>query len=154
SIGNPPLFSRVYVKSMTAEQLYDSMLVATRADDTPRATRVDLDRQRHDWIQQFVVPFETEENNESTTFDGTIPQALMMMNRALVAARVSPAPGTYLSRVLRGDEPETEKIRRLCLAALSRQPTAKETAAFRKLLREKAAKPPRGQGRDVAQPRD
>ena len=76
-------------------------------------------------------------------------KSLMMMNSDLVATAVSQEPGTYLSRVLRNDEPEPEKIRQLCLAALSRQPTPKEMAAFRKLLRERTAKAPRTQNREV-----
>ena len=35
-------------------------------------------------MQQFVVAFGTDENDEADTFNGTIPQALMMMNGELV----------------------------------------------------------------------
>ena len=69
-----PLFSRMYVKSMTVEQLYDSLLVATQVDKSQAARWDDIERRRRQWLQQFVVAFETEENDETTTFDGTLQQ--------------------------------------------------------------------------------
>lgn len=149
AIGNQPLFSRVYVKQMTAEQLYDSLLIATRAEAAPRVLKLDLDRQRDEWIQQFVVEYATEENDEATTFDGTIPQALLMMNSELVSAAVSRNPGTLLHDVLEDRGSEADKIRRLSLAALSRNPTPKEVAALRKALRDRISRAARNQNRDM-----
>jgi len=138
--GAAPLFSRMYVKSMTVEQLYDSMLAATRLDES-RGNRWDETEQqrRQEWLLQFVVTYDTEENNETTTFDGTLPQALMMMNGQLVQQALSAEGDTYLKRVVTSRDSETEKIRKLFLAALSRYPTPKELGAFRKLLREQTA---------------
>ena len=84
-IGEIPLFSRMYVKPMTVEQLYDSLMVATQLDENRgnRWNESGVER-REQWLQQFVVAYDTEENNETTTFDGTLPQALMMMNGDLV----------------------------------------------------------------------
>ena len=149
AVGNTPLFSRVYVKSMTAEQLYDSLIVATKADEAPRALSHDLDRQRDEWIQQFILDYATEENDEASTFDGTIPQALLVMNGELVSAAISSAPGTLLHDVVKDRGSENDKIRRLSLAALSRYPTPKELAALRKTLHERVTKAPRSQNRDV-----
>ena len=138
--GAAPLFSRMYVKSMTVEQLYDSMLAATRLDES-RGSRWDESEQqrRQEWLLQFVVTYDTEENDETTTFDGTLPQALMMMNGELVQQALSAEGDTYLKRIVTSRDSETEKIRKLFLAALSRYPTPKELGAFRKLLREQAA---------------
>jgi hypothetical protein len=148
-VGNTPLFSRVYVKSMTAEQLYDSLIVATKADELPRALSHDMDRQRDQWIQQFILDYATEENDEASTFDGTIPQALLVMNGELVSAAVSSTPGTLLHEVVQDRGSENDKIRRLSLAALSRYPTAKEMAALKKALHERVSRAPRSQSRDV-----
>lgn len=148
-VGNTPLFSRVYVKSMTAEQLYDSLIVATKADELPRALSHDMDRQRDEWIQQFILDYATEENDEASTFDGTIPQALLVMNGELVSAAVSSTPGTLLHDVVQDRGSENDKIRRLSLAALSRYPTAKEMAALKKALHERVSRAPRSQSRDV-----
>jgi hypothetical protein len=148
--GATPLFSRMYVKSMTVEQLYDSMLAATRLDES-RGNRWDETEQqrRQEWLLQFVFTYDTEENDETTTFDGTLPQALMMMNGQLVQQALSAEGDTYLKRVVTSRDNETEKIRKLFLAALSRYPTTKELASFRKLLREQTAA--RGGNRRQAQ---
>jgi hypothetical protein len=134
--GNPPLFSRVYVRSMSAEQLYDSLLVATRAHHAGAADWAAVAANRRAWLQQFVLALGTDENDEATTFDGTLPQALMMMNGDLIAGAVQGARGTFLHEVLSENSPEVEKLRKLSLAALSRYPTAKETTALRRLLHE------------------
>ena len=149
-IGEIPLFSRMYVKPMTVEQLYDSMMVATQLDDNrgSRWSEAEAER-RQQWLQQFVVAYETEENNEASTFDGTLPQALMMMNGDLVQQALSAEGDTYLKRIVKSRESDTDKIRRLFLAALSRYPTPTELAAFRKLLREQTAA--RGGNRKQAQ---
>ena len=133
--GASPLFSRVYVKSMTAEQLYDSLLLATGADKTPLAGG-DHDRRRHEWLQQFVHAFQTDENDESVTFESSITQALLMMNSELTQEAISTDRGTFLEKLISSREPEAEKIRRLCLATLTRYPTPKEQQALRRLVHE------------------
>ena len=132
--GSAALFSRVYVKAMTAEQLYDSLVVATRADRAVGSDWAAVAEQRQHWVQQFVIAFETEENDEVTTFDGSIPQALMMMNGKLVQQALEPRPGTYLRTVIHNREYDINKIKRLCLAALSRYPTSRELQAVKGML--------------------
>ncbi len=133
--GVPPLFSRVYVKGMTAEQLYDSLLLATGADNTPLATG-DHDRRRHEWLQQFVHAFQTDENDESINFESSITQALLMMNSDLTQHALSMDRGTFLEKLTTSRDTEAEKIKRLCLATLTRYPTSKESQALRKLVHE------------------
>lgn len=133
--GASPLFSRVYVKGMTAEQLYDSLLLATGADNTPLATG-DHDRRRHEWLQQFVHAFQTDENDESINFESSITQALLMMNSDLTQHALSMDRGTFLEKLTTSRDTEAEKIKRLCLATLTRYPTPKESQALRKLVHE------------------
>ena len=63
------------VKRMTAEQLYDSLLIATEAQKAGNADWEAIEAQKREWLQQFVVAFGTDELTESTTFNGSIPQA-------------------------------------------------------------------------------
>ena len=53
----------------------DSLLVATKAD----RSRESAGRQDR-WLSQFVIAFGTDEGDSSTTFNGTIPQILMLFN--------------------------------------------------------------------------
>ena len=73
----------MYVKSLEAEQLYDSLIVATNAHQSGRANRTEAEKQRQQWLAQFVIAFGTDENDEATTFNGTIPQALFANERPI-----------------------------------------------------------------------
>lgn len=134
--GDPPLFSRMYLKPLTAEQLYDSLQVATVADDHPGRAIASAELQRQAWIGQFFAVENTEENCESTTFGGTLPQALTMMNGDLVSQAVSAAGETRLSEILNATPDESECIRRIMLATLSRYPSRDELNAIREFLRQ------------------
>jgi hypothetical protein len=133
--GESPLFSHVYVKSMSVEQLYDSLIIATNAHKSGQSSWDDAEKKRQEWMQQFVLAFGTDENDEATTFDGTIPQALMMMNGELVQSALSANKGSLLGDVLndtKGKEPE--RVKRLYHATLGRNPTPRELAAAKKLI--------------------
>lgn len=97
--GETPLFSHVYLKQFRAEQLYDSLLIATAADKAGRNDE-QAEGQRRQWLQQFVTTFGTDENDEQTTFNGTIPQALTLMNGQLIRDALSGGDGSFLRRVL------------------------------------------------------
>ena len=140
SIDNPasgemPLFSHAYLKSMEAEQLYDSLIVATHAHQSGRKGWEAQEDQRRRWMQQFVVAFDNDENAEATTFNGTIPQALMLMNSELTETAVSAEPGSFLHEVLSSKENDARKVQKLYMAALSRMPTRPEQIKAKKLFR-------------------
>lgn len=149
--GQSPQFSHMYVKSMTAEQMYDSFLVATKANRAGGVDWTQAESQRQQWLSQFVVNYETDENDEAMEFDGTMTQALTLMNGSLVEKALELSPGTLLDEVVRRKSDEKEKIRQLCLAALSRLPSANELAAMRKLVRDDSpGRGPKNAGRTVA----
>ena len=77
---------------------------------------------------------ENEENGETSTFGGSITQALTMMNGPLLGAALSDKPGTVLHQVLSARTDDEEKIRRLCRAALSRDPLPAELSQFRRII--------------------
>ena len=133
--GEIPLFTHLYVKSMEAEQLYDSLIVATNAHRSGRSSWDQAEQQRQRWLQQFVIALGTDEGDETTTFNGTIPQALMMMNGELVGNAVSADKGGYLREALGGDEKDSVRIRKLYLATLSRNPNSREVSTATRLLK-------------------
>jgi len=132
------LFSHMLLKPMVPEQLFDSLLTATAAHKTEGAAN--LDRQRDAWLTQFIFAFGNDEGEEGTTFNGTIPQALMMMNGELMGRAVGGKPGSFLDDLkLRALDqakiaPPVFMVNNLFLAALSRYPTAREMAAASKVL--------------------
>lgn len=135
AIGEAALFTHVYVKPMTAEQLYDSLIVATSAHKSGRSGWEQAEVQRREWLQQFVRTFGTDDGGESSSFDGTIPQALMMMNGALVRDAVSFKAGSQLHELLTGKGNELQKVQRLYLTSLGRMPTKPELGTAQKFLK-------------------
>jgi hypothetical protein len=133
--GETALFTHVYVKPMTAEQLYDSLIIATNAHKSGRAGWEQSEKQRQQWLQQFVRAFGNDMAEEANSFDGTIPQALMMMNTTpkpdreqatLMSGAVSLDAGSHLSELLKEGGSDVIKLQKLFLTALSRQPSRVE----------------------------
>jgi hypothetical protein len=125
----------MYVKSMTAEQLYDSLIVATNAHKSGRTNWADSEQQRQRWLQQFVVAFGTDEGDESTTFNGTIPQALMLINGELTQNATSGKKGSFLNEVLSKRGSDATYIRSFWVSALNRNPTRRESQQALKMIR-------------------
>ena len=133
ALGVPPQFSRFYVRQMQPEQLYESLLVATQADATLAADR--QERMKGRWLQQFSTVFGTDDGSEATTFNGSIPQTLMMMNGDLIRRACSTGSGSFLDKIANDDNlSNRDKISYLYQAALSRQPTREEKKICNELL--------------------
>ncbi|MGI9448890.1 MAG: DUF1549 domain-containing protein [Pirellulales bacterium] len=126
--GEQPHFSRFYVRQMQPEQLYDSLLVATKADRSETAGRQDR------WLSQFVIAFGTDEGDSSTTFNGTIPQILMLFNGDLIQAATSLDQDGFLDQVVVANRTNRDKINALYLAALARWPSSSELRYANHLL--------------------
>jgi hypothetical protein len=133
--GETPMFSHMYVKSMTAEQLYDSLIIATNAHKAGRSNWESAEAQRQRWLGQFFQTFGTDENDEATSFDGTIPQALTLMNGELVENAISNSKGSLLNDVLTSKSSDAEKIKKLYLATLSRTPSQSEIKTATAILK-------------------
>ena len=132
-LGEPPKFSRFYLRQMRAEELYESLLVATEAHKT-RGSYEEQEKSKSDWLQQFVVAFGTDEGGEATTFNGTIPQALMMFNGDLIKRATSSDKGSFLSSVAASKLRPAEKINFLFRSAVARPATQREIDVANKLL--------------------
>jgi hypothetical protein len=127
------LFSHMALKPMSPEQLFDSLLTATSAH---KAGALDGSEARRDsWLRQFIVTFANDEEGELSNFQGTIPQALMMMNGELMANATGGKSGSFLGNLLqsaqRTRDPYSYAINRIYLAALSRLPSKTELAHCR-----------------------
>lgn len=130
--GNPPLFSHFYVRQMSAEQLYDSLLVATGAH-LAQGNYEEQQRAKDRWLEQFAIAFGTDENDEATTFDGTIAQTLVMMNGELTRKATTGESGNFLAQVSMKPERATA-LNELYLAALARRPSRQEVQVANNLL--------------------
>ncbi len=130
------LFSHLNLKPMTPEQLFDSLLVATAAH---KAGGGENEARRNNWLRQFQSAFSNDEGEEGSTFQGTIPQALMMMNGDLMQQAVGGRPGSFLNDLLEsarehGGPVDSYVVNHLYLAALSRFPSPREMEVSRQFL--------------------
>ena len=132
TIGEPPLFSRFYLRQMSAEQLYQSMVTATGAAGNGSYEEQEQERRR--WLQQFVVAFGTDEGDEATTFNGSIPQALMLFNGELTKKAIAKEKGSFLSKIAETSRSNPDAVTQLFLTGLSRKPTRKELNVASQLL--------------------
>jgi hypothetical protein len=124
------LFSHMALKPMTPEQLFDSLLAATAAQ---KAGGEDPSGKKRDqWLGQFIFAFANDEETEGSSFQGTIPQALMMMNGELMERATGGRPGSFLDDLCAEAQSQTRTspvaymVNNLYLAALSRYPSRNE----------------------------
>lgn len=131
-LGEQPKFSHFYLRQMRAEELYESLLVATEAHKT-QGSYEDQEKTKADWLRQFIVAFGTDEGDETTTFNGTIPQALMMFNGALIKQATNADKGSFLWKVANSKMSPKEKINYLYISGLGRAPSSAEVSMANKL---------------------
>ena len=118
------MFSHFYLRQMRPKSC------TNRCSSPPRPTRPAARRraaedQKRDWLKQFTIAFGTDDNDEATTFNGTIPQALMMINGDLMQQATSDRPRAASCSAIAATPSWTtrQKINHLYLAALARRPT-------------------------------
>ena len=127
--GETPRFSHFYLRQMRAEELYHSLLTATNAASA-RGSYEEQERAKQAWLSQFVLAFGNDEGEEATTFNGTIPQALMMFNGDLIQKAIGVEKGGFLWELANNAKLKPQqKIEQLFLAALARKPTRDELRA-------------------------
>ena len=133
-LGESPKFSHFYLRQMRAEELYESLLVATQAHKT-RGSYEDQERTKTEWLRQFTVAFGNDEGEEQTTFNGTIPQALMMFNGDMIKKATNAEKGSFLQKVAAAPKMRNSaKINYLFMAALGRNANSSETRIANQLL--------------------
>ena len=138
SIGEIPLFSHMYVKALTVEQLYDSLIVATNADQSGKGSYEESQRQKEMWLREFMRIFGGNDEDEPTLFSGTIPQALMLMNGDLTRQAISTDKGGFLAAVLSSPKmrSDNQRIQALYVAALGRVPTRGEYGKIERVMKQ------------------
>lgn len=122
NLGQPPKFSRFYVRQLRPEEVYESLLIATHghylSSETEQARRA-----KDNWLRQFTRDLSNDEGEESTTFDGTIPQTLSMFNGRMIKQATQLGQDNWLSSVATSEEKLARKVSKLYHLALARKPT-------------------------------
>jgi hypothetical protein len=130
------LFARSALRSLSAEQLFASVLSATGAEDVktrdPRA-RARLERFKFNVLRKFIQTFGDDEAEEVVE-DGTIPQALLLLNGQLTNDAIRPRPEHPVYERLFKMKSHDERIETIYLRVLGRQPEPAERQALREVL--------------------
>lgn len=132
-LGEPPKFSHFYLRQMQAEQLYESLLVATGADQRSGSFE-QQEQAKNDWLQQFTTAFGTDEGGEATSFNGTIPQVLMMFNGDLIRSATSTAKGSLIDQIVRAPLSKAQQVELLFMKGLGRKPRRAELNLAKSLV--------------------
>ena len=143
-------YSHAYVKPLSAEQFFYSLLQATgferlqqvrmkgikkRGGEDRKGMLRQLERMKREHLKKFLFLLDNGEMEEIEAFNGTIPQALMMINGDMVNDSASHEErGSFVNYVLGKWREPIERMEHIYLNVLSRLPTAKEKTYFRRYL--------------------
>jgi hypothetical protein len=127
------LFSRMPIKVLTPEQLFDSLVVATGNAGNRSAAGKPINNPR----AEFVNYFRSEGDIDPTSYSRGIPQALRLMNSGQF---LGPRSETFVMKqiVPPGTDP-AQAVERLYLRVLSRRPSAAESKLMLKYLEQPGA---------------
>ncbi len=139
--AGPELFSRMAVKVLTPEQLYDSLEQVLGPIPRPARPRPPQNAVAAAVLRnitprtQFVNFFKGDDNADPTEYQAGIPQVLRMMN----APRLNNA--AMLTPILRAGKAPAQVVEHLYLATLSRRPSNHELSRTLALVRKHSDQP-------------
>ena len=126
--SDPRLFSRMQVRGLTGEQLYDSLVMASGIRDGTNFQQRVFNfggTPRSNFLDHFT------DQEKRTEYLTSIPQALTMMNNQIIIDATHPEKSELLGAITSSSFMTTPaKVETLFLAALSRKPTPTEAAKF------------------------
>lgn len=120
-----PYFARMPLKALSPEVLFDSLSLATRAES--RLKEADYKRLKADWTGKLVRNFGDDEGNEMS-FNGTVVQALLLMNGRELNGEVGTArdKGVVIDVVKKHKGSPSGIYDELFLMTVSRHPAREE----------------------------
>lgn len=128
-------FAEMPIKSLTAEQLFDSLATATcklqppsNGGQTFGINRV-LDRDRQTFLASFRSP-----SSDVTDYQLGLTQALTLLNGEVIGEASDVAQGDLLGALQAPFMTDAERMETVYLAALSRYPTDLEKKRFREFV--------------------
>jgi hypothetical protein len=142
------LFARATLRPLSPEQIVDSLLRATGRErllmrGSSRARK--LNRIRFNYLKNKLhLQFEQltdDQEAKPDIFEGTIPQALILLNGRFVNEAIEAEDGTFMESLLRSGNSGNVMLKRLFRTALSRPPSKEEMKTLGPLLKHRSARP-------------
>jgi hypothetical protein len=130
-----PLFSRYTLKPLGPDELLDSIAVATELDNLLAGKNAgEFGTAKSQLRKQFGFLFDVDEESHPTSYEGTIPQALLLMNGRPLSRATNTVRQGALLKVLAMPGSDDEKLGSLFLRTVARMPTSDELAKLLPLL--------------------
>lgn len=124
-------FAQARLRAMTPEQLFDSLVQVTGAEDLIRKrAKGNYEQAKERILKRIAFLFENDEMEESADFEGTIPQALLMMNGQMTTEGSRTTAATRIKGILAATKDPGERIDAIVLTVLSRPATESERRRF------------------------
>lgn len=136
-------FSRQLMKALSPEQLFESLMTGTMANAGKEAVK----EQRDAWLNSLVSNFGDDEGNE-VNFNGTVVQALMMMNGQDINKAIEQKDKGTVAWAMKRSRLPDQIINDLYMATLNRPASkieiqkVKEKMALRPQFRDKSPEAP------------
>jgi hypothetical protein len=119
-------FARAAVRRLTPEELFRSLITATGVDKLEKLDADQIQKRIDRALKEYLFLFADEEMGEVNTFNGNIPQALLLFNGELTNQGAKTRPGATLARILASSDDPAVRLRQIYLATYTRPPTASE----------------------------
>jgi hypothetical protein len=129
-------FARATVRPLQPEQLFRSLLTATGVDEVierklgEEATETRMEQA----LRQYLFVFGDDEMAEVNAFNGSVPEALLVLNGPLVNQGIRARGGSTLDRILRAGRNRDERLNGLFLAVYARPPAPAESVRIGQYL--------------------
>jgi Protein of unknown function (DUF1549)/Protein of unknown function (DUF1553) len=124
-------FSRMIMKSFTPEQLFESLMTASQGNKSTMKAP-EKKKLREEWLNRLITNFGDDEGNE-VNFNGTIVQALLMMNGKNINDAITSTSGT-VAHAMASHKNAAGVVNELYLAALNRPPRAAELKHMQSMM--------------------
>jgi len=135
-------FASVYPTRLRADQLYDSLVAVLGPlnqggplGGKPFAGKPGPLGRGFDFRFQFNQAFDFDPSTRPDEVEGSVSQALLMMNNPAINSRISATGQTNLARLLRDHAKDDDAVRALYTQVLSRKPTDRELSTAMEYIR-------------------
>jgi hypothetical protein len=119
-------FARAAVRRLTPEELFRSLLIATGVDRLEQLDADKVQKRIERALKEYLFMFADDEGAEVNTFNGNIPQALLLFNGELTNQGAKQRPGSNLARILAASDDPATRLRQMFLSTYTRLPTEAE----------------------------
>jgi hypothetical protein len=131
-------FARMGVRPLLPEQLFDTLVTATGRDQVIRRRFSDdaVQRRLAQAFREYRFVFGDDEMAQVDSFDGSVPQALLLFNGELTNGGARADGGGVLGRILASTRDPAARLDDMFLAVYTRHPTADERHQLLAYLKE------------------